>query len=144
MGHTSATKELPVSPDKAWEVLSDTSTWENWLTIHGGWLSEPPAQLAPGTKLVQKVVMLGMANKIEWTVESIEEGKQATISGVGMAGVTCQFVFALEAAGSGSLVSIDADFSGSLVVGALGKAVEKDANKNLVTSLDKLATFAAA
>lgn len=143
MGHVSATKELPVSAEKVWAAIADTSTWESWLTIHAGWLEEPPARLAEGARLVEKVVMLGMANKLEWTVDSVDEGKKAAIAGVGMAGVTSRFVFALEPAGAGSVVTIDAEFTGSLIVGALGKAVEKDANQNLVASLDKLATVAA-
>lgn len=144
MGHVTATKQLPVAPEKLWGTITDTSTWGDWLTIHEGWLEEPPARLAEGAKLVEKVVMLGMANKLEWTVDSVDEGKQVTISGVGMAGVTSRFTFGLEPTGSGTGVTIDAEFTGSLIVGALGKAVEKDATKNLAASLDKLASLAAA
>lgn len=138
MGHITVTQDLPVASDKLWAVIADPQTWDSWLTIHAGWLEEPPATLAVGAKLVEKVVMLGMANKLEWTVDTFDEGKALTIAGVGMAGVTSKFAFTLEPNGDSTVVNIDAEFAGALVVGALGKAVEKDAIKNLDESLGKL------
>lgn len=144
MGHVNVSQELPVSVDKLWRTISDPRTWDSWLTIHAGWLEEPPTALAEGAKLTEKVVMLGMANKLEWTVEKCDPGSELVIAGSGMAGVKTRFSFALTASGDSTTVTVDADFSGSLIVGALGKAVEKDANKNLSDSLEKLAVLAAA
>ncbi|WP_182376214.1 SRPBCC family protein [Nocardioides sp. WS12] len=143
MGHITVTQDLPVASDKLWATISDPQTWEAWLTIHAGWLEEPPATLAEGAKLVEKVVMLGMANKLEWTVTKVDAGRELAINGTGMAGVTSSFVFTLEPNGESTKVSIDAEFQGSLIVGALGKAVEKDANQNLSDSLEKLVAAAA-
>ena len=144
MGNVTVTQELPVAADKLWAAVSDPHTWESWLTIHAGWLEEPPAELAEGAPLVEKVVMLGMANKLDWTVETLTPGATLVIAGTGMAGVKSRFAFGLEASGESTTVSIDAVFEGSLIVGALGKAVEKDARKNLGESLEKLAAFASA
>ena len=143
MGHITVTQELPVGADQLWATISDPQTWDSWLTIHAGWLEEPPATLAEGVKLVEKVVMLGMANKLEWTVDTVEPGRLLVINGTGMAGVKSMFSFGLTPSGEGTSVSIDAEFSGSLIVGALGKAVEKDAHQNLSDSLEKLAATAA-
>jgi len=143
MGNVTATKELAAPADKVWACIGDTSSWENWLTIHAGWLEEPPTELVPGARLVEKVVMLGMANKLEWTVDSVEPGTSVTLAGKGMAGVKAKFTFRIEPTGDTTTASIDASFSGSLIVGALGKAVEKDAVKNLDDSLEKLAAAAA-
>lgn len=144
MGHVTATRELAVTPEAIWATISDTGTWDSWLTIHAGWLEEPPAQLTTGAKLVEKVVMLGMANKLEWTVTAIEPGASMIIEGKGMAGVTSRFSFNLAPNGEDTTVTIDAQFAGSLIVGALGKAVEKDAAAHLNNSLDKLAAAASA
>lgn len=143
MGHVNVSQELPVSVEKLWVTIADPTTWDSWLTIHAGWLQDPPATLAPGAKLVEKVVMLGMANKLEWTVEKCEPDTELVISGTGMAGVRTKFSFALARSGDATQVTVDAEFSGSLIVGALGKAVEKDATKNLGDSLEKLAALAA-
>lgn len=142
MGHVNVSQELPVSVEKLWATIADPTTWDSWLTIHAGWLEEPPTTLAPGAKLVEKVVMLGMANKLEWTVEKCEANTELVIAGSGMAGVKTRFSFALAPSGDASQVTVDANFTGSLIVGALGKAVEKDATKNLGDSLDKLAALA--
>jgi carbon monoxide dehydrogenase subunit G len=142
MGNVNVTQALPVAADKLWAAISDPQTWESWLTIHAGWLEEPPATLAEGVTLVEKVVMLGMANKLEWVVESVDPGRSLVIAGSGMAGVKSTFAFGIVPNGDSSTVSIDAEFEGALIVGALGKAVEKDADKNLGASLEKLAAFA--
>ena len=142
MGQINVSKDFDATPDKLWETVSDPHTWEKWLTIHAGWLEEPPTTIEVGTKLVEKVVMLGMANKLEWVVESVEPGAELTIDGTGMAGVKSRFAFTLAPHGDGTTVTIDAAFEGAMIVGALGKAVEKDAVKNLGESLDKLADLA--
>jgi carbon monoxide dehydrogenase subunit G len=143
MGQLSVSQDLPVSADKLWATISDPQTWDSWLTIHAGWLEEPPTELTAGAKLVEKVVMLGMANKLEWTIESVIPGAELRITGAGMAGVTTRFAFVLAPNGDNTTVTIDAEFHGSLIVGALGKAVEKDASRNLANSLEKLAAFSA-
>lgn len=144
MGQISTERTLPVAPAKVWEVLSDVHRWDQWLSIHAGWIEEPPAVLTPGAKLVEKIFMLGMANKLEWTVETVDPEKLLVITGSGMAGVKSRFAFAIEpSADGGTDVSIEANFEGSLVVGALAKAVEKDGLKNLNDSLDKLTAAAA-
>jgi carbon monoxide dehydrogenase subunit G len=142
MGNVNVSQDLPVASDKLWAVISDPQTWDSWLTIHAGWLEEPPTALVAGAKLVEKVVMLGMANKLEWVVESVEPGRSLVIAGTGMAGVKSRFEFTLAPNGDSTKVDIDASFDGSLIVGALGKAVEKDANKNLSDSLEKLVAVA--
>jgi hypothetical protein len=142
MGHVNVSQELPVTVESLWATIADPHTWDSWLTIHAGWLEEPPATLSPGAKLVEKVVMLGMANKLEWTVEKCDANTELVIAGSGMAGVKTRFSFALAPNDDSSTVTVDAEFTGSLIVGALGKAVEKDATKNLTTSLEKLAALA--
>lgn len=142
MGHITCNRTLPASTEQIWDSISDVHAWDNWLTIHAGWLEDPPATLTEGTKLVEKVVMLGMANKLEWTVETLEPQRLLVITGKGMAGVKSRFSFAIAPVEEGTEVNIDAQFEGSMVVGALAKAVEKDAAKNLNDSLDKLAAAA--
>lgn len=144
MGHIEATKKLSVSPEALWQTVSDPSTWDQWFTIHEKWLSEPPATLAQGSSLTAKIVMLGMANKIEWTVDKFDAPKSLTMSGTGMAGVKCRFEFSVAPAGDGSEFSVAGDFEGALIKGALAKAVEKDGAKQLDTTLEKLESLASA
>lgn len=148
MGHIEATKQLAVTPEALWNTVSDPATWGQWFTIHEKWLQEPPATLEPGNTLVAKIVMLGMANKIEWKVDQVvnEPGAPTslTMSGTGMAGVKCQFEFTVTPSGDGSQFSVAGDFEGALIKGALGKAVEKDGAKQLDKTLTQLEALASA
>jgi hypothetical protein len=85
-----------------------------------------------------------MANKIEWTLQSVDAPRSLVLGGTGMAGVKAQFTFTIEPAGSGSKFSVFGDFEGALIKGALGKAVEKDGVRQLDTTLDQLDALASA
>lgn len=145
MGHIEASKDLNATPDALWAVVSDPQTWDKWFSIHERWLEEPPAALVPGSKLVAKILMLGMANKIEWVVDSVDSPNHLVLSGTGMAGVKVKFSFDITPEGAGSKFSVSGDFEGALIKGALGKAVEKDGLNQLdktLTALDALAVAA--
>jgi carbon monoxide dehydrogenase subunit G len=142
VGHIEATRDLSASPEALWGTVSDLANWDKWFTVHEKWLEEPPATLSEGAKLTAKIVMLGMANKIEWTIESVDAPRSLVLSGTGMAGVKAQFTFTIESAESGSKFTVFGDFEGALIKGALGKAVEKDGVKQLNTTLDQLDALA--
>jgi carbon monoxide dehydrogenase subunit G len=85
-----------------------------------------------------------MANTITWTVDECEAPTLLRISGTGMAGVRTSFTLAVGTDGDGgSSISIDAEFEGQMIAGALGKAVEKDAKDNLDQSLQNIAGLVA-
>jgi carbon monoxide dehydrogenase subunit G len=144
MGHIEATRELSASPEALWGTVSDLANWDKWFTVHEKWLQDPPATLTEGATLTAKIVMLGMANKIEWTIDSIDAPRSLVLSGTGMAGVTAQFTFTIDPAESGSKFTVLGDFEGALIKGALGKAVEKDGIKQLDKTLDQLDALASA
>jgi uncharacterized protein YndB with AHSA1/START domain len=138
MGHIEANRVLNASPEALWQVLSNPGTWGEWFTIHEKWMEEPPAELAAGSKMVAKIMMLGMANKIEWTVSNVVAPSRLTLGGTGMANVKTEFEFTIEPEGDGSRLTISGDFHGALIKGALAKAVEKDGLTQLDASLAKL------
>lgn len=139
MASVSVSATLPTAPEKTWEALSDLSRWEEWLTIHQSWKSELPSEVAVGATFTEVVSVMGMANKIEWTVTEVEVPKSVTIEGTGMAGVQVQFTLQVEPDGEGSRAVIDASFSGTMIVGPIGKSVAKNAKGDLEESLDKFA-----
>jgi len=144
MGHIEASRELTASPDALWAVVSDPRTWDKWFTVHDKWLDEPPATLTEGTKLTAKIVMLNMANKIEWTIISVAAPHSLVLGGAGMAGVKAEFRFTIEPTGGGSRFTVSGDFEGALVKGALAKAVEKDGLRQLDKTLEQLDALASA
>ncbi|OXR41201.1 Toxin [Nocardia cerradoensis] len=142
MGHIEKTATLSAPAEKLMGVITDPSTWGDWFTIHERWMVEPPATLTAGTALTAKIFMLGMANKMEWVVQEVSP-TTLVMAGTGMAGVKATFAFELTPAGDQTEVHVSGEFEGSLIKGALGKAVEKDGTKQLQASLDKLAELAA-
>ncbi|MCP2289193.1 SRPBCC family protein [Nocardia amikacinitolerans] len=144
MGHIEATKDVNATPEALWAVVSDPQTWDKWFTIHERFMEEPPTVLAEGSKLVAKIVMLGMANKLEWTIKAVEAPNKLTLGGTGMAGVKTEFTFDIQPKGAGSTIVVSGDFEGALIKGALGKAVEKDGIKQLDKSLEQLDALASA
>ncbi|WP_328611630.1 SRPBCC family protein [Amycolatopsis sp. NBC_00345] len=137
MGQINASVELPAAPAKVWQEFSNPSNFEKWLTIHTKWKGEVPAEFSQGAQVSEVVTMLGMPNTITWTVDEFQAPAKLVISGTGMAGVKVSFALSVEADGDGARATIDAEFSGQMIVGALGKAVEKDGKKNLDASLEK-------
>ncbi|QWF77856.1 type II toxin-antitoxin system Rv0910 family toxin [Amycolatopsis sp. CA-230715] len=137
MGRINASVELAAAPEAVWREFSNPGNFENWLTIHTKWKGEVPAEFAKGAQVSEVVTMLGMPNTITWTVDEFDAPNRLAISGTGMAGVKVGFRLSVEPAGTGSTATIDAEFSGQMIVGALGKAVEKDGKKNLDASLAK-------
>jgi uncharacterized protein YndB with AHSA1/START domain len=71
MAHVEATRHIGAGQDALWATVTDPRTWDKWFTVHDRWLNHPPVSLAEGTRLTARVVMLGVANRIEWIVESV-------------------------------------------------------------------------
>ena len=145
MGQVSTTVQIPASPDQVWAILANPGSYEQWMTVHTKWKGDVPETFTQGAAFDEVVTMLGMANTISWVVEEFDAPSRLTISGTGMAGVRTSFTMSVSDDGNGgTTASIAAEFEGQMVVGALGKAVEKDAQANLEQSLAKLSTLVAA
>src|SRR5690349_4956848 len=142
MAEVHVSQEIAASQEQTWQVFSDLNKFGDWLTIHDKFYGDPPAEITVGTTFTEQATIMGMSNKIDWTVEAFDAPKSLTISGKGLAGAQITFVLSLEAAGEDACVAkIDAEFVGQMVVGAIGAAVERAANKEVVASLEKLATL---
>lgn len=144
MASVSVTQSLPVAPDAAFAALSDLAGFENWLKIHQSWKSELPTEITVGTQITEVVSVMGMANKIEWTVVEANAPTSMAIEGTGMAGVKIKFTMSVAASDAGSDATIDAEFNGTMVVGPIGKAIAKNTEADLTESLAKLAELVAA
>ncbi len=129
---------LPLAPADAWTVLSDLARFDEWLTIHNAWRSEIP-DLGVGARITQQLTVMGMANVIDWTVDHFDPPAELRISGVGIAGAQIAFTLGvMPADGGASTVSIDAEFTGQMIQGAIGDAVERNTSLELQKSLANL------
>lgn len=138
MGQISAAIDLIASPEKVFEIATDPSQFENWMAIHSSWKGDVPSEFQKGAQIAEVVTMLGMPNTITWNVDEFQVPTRLCLSGTGMAGVKAQIEIDVTPRGDGaSTLSLAATFEGSMIVGALGKAVEKDGMKQLEASLEK-------
>ncbi|WP_064751520.1 SRPBCC family protein [Mycobacterium sp. URHB0044] len=142
MGHVAVSRHLAAAPDALWAIVADPRTWDEWFTVHGRWLVEPPASLAAGTRLTAGMFILGVANNIVWTVESIIAPVSMMMVGTGVAGLTAQCGFTITPAGTGSRFTVVGDFAGTLVRGSVVKAVEREGVAQLVKSMALLEALA--
>ena len=143
MASVNVSVELPVGPDEVWSAMADLGRFDEWLTIHQGWRGELPGTLEVGSRMTEIVSVMGMANKIEWTVDAYEPPRSLKISGTGMAAVKVSFTLSVEPLGDKAKATIDAEFTGQMVVGPIGAAVEKNSRAELEKSLVKLTELVA-
>lgn len=139
MAKVDVTKDIAAQPEKVWEKLANPSTYPEWLTIHDGWRGDVPTEVQQGSTFTEMCTVMGMTNKIDWTVSEYTAPSVLKITGTGLAGAKITFRMFVDADGSGSKAGIDAEFEGQMVVGAIGKAIERSARKEVEASLEKLA-----
>ncbi len=138
MGKIEKTVEFESSPDKLWAVVSDPSRFGDWLSMHKAWKGDVPAEFSKGSQATAVVSLLNMPNTITWTVDEYEPPKSVRLSGSGMAGVKVAIGLDVAPEGTGSTMSLVAEFEGQMIVGAIGQAVEKAGIQELDASLAKL------
>ncbi|MGZ8813509.1 MAG: type II toxin-antitoxin system Rv0910 family toxin, partial [Mycobacterium sp.] len=72
-----------LSPEKAWELASDLSRFDEWLTIFGGWKSPVPTQVEVGTSVSSAIKVKGFRNTIHWRVTRYDEPQAIELVGRG-------------------------------------------------------------
>lgn len=141
MAKVDVTKDITAAREKVWALLANPSSYPDWLTIHDAWRGEVPTEVREGSTFTEMCTVMGMTNKIDWTVAEYAAPTVLKISGTGLAGAKISFTMTVEADGENSKANIDAEFEGQMVVGAIGKAIERSARKEVADSLDKLAAL---
>ena len=69
--NVSVTSDL--EPAAAWNMASDLSRFDEWMTIFAGWKSPLPAQIEEGTEVSSLIKVKGFRNTIHWTVTRYDE-----------------------------------------------------------------------
>jgi hypothetical protein len=144
VGHVTRHANLPVIPAALWSVLADPRTWGEWLTVHQRWVAEPRSAFVPGARMTAETLMLGVANTVEWTVESAIAPGTLVLIGAGEAGMRTRLTFWISPAEEGSRVTITCEVNGELLNDALIAAIEADGAEQLDHSIALLQAMAVA
>jgi carbon monoxide dehydrogenase subunit G len=142
IGHIDASRYLVASPEAVWHVLADPGTWDTWFAVHDSWIGEPESPLRAGGRMPARLGMLGISSALDWVVEAIEDAARIELVGTGAKGLTVRLMFRIAPAGTGSWMTVSAQFNGGLLSAAILDAVEADGLRQLGISLAELDTVA--
>lgn len=141
MAKVSASVEVPLSPQEAWEHASNLSRYKEWLTIHRVWRSKLPETLDKGTVVESIVEVKGMHNRITWTIVNFKPPESMTLDGVGVGGVKVKLIGKVRPDSKGgagaSVVSLDVHLGGPALFGPIGMIVAASLRGDIRASLDR-------
>lgn len=140
MAKVSASVEVPLSPQEAWEHASDLSRYKEWLTIHRVWRSKLPETLDKGAVVESIVEVKGMPNRIKWTIVNFKPPESMTLNGVGVGGVKVKLIGKVRpdsTDGAASVVSLDVHLGGPALFGPIGMIVAAALRGDIEASLDR-------
>jgi hypothetical protein len=135
----SVTSDL--SPERAWALASDLRRFDEWLTIFGGWRSEVPSQIEPGTCVSSLIKVKGFRNVIHWRVTRYDEPKEIELVGTGRPAICIALRLCVKDNKPGSVFQVIADLTGGLLNTRIGKLVAKVLESDVRKSVAKLAVL---
>ncbi|MGZ5364088.1 MAG: type II toxin-antitoxin system Rv0910 family toxin [Mycobacterium sp.] len=140
-----------LSPEKAWELASDLSRFDEWLTIFGGWKSPVPTQVEVGTSVSSAIKVKGFRNTIHWRVTRYDEPQAIELVGRGKPAVCIALRLCVKEVpgpsgssanvASGSVFQVIADLTGGLLNTRIGNLVAKVLESDVRRSVTNLAAL---
>lgn len=147
MAKLSVSVDVPLPPDQAWQHASDLSRYKEWLTVHRVWRSKLPATLDKGTVVESILEVMGMPNRIRWTIVHFKPPEAMTLNGVGVGGVKVKLLGKVrpqDADPGASVVTLDVHLGGPALFGPIGMLVAGALRGDIKESLDRFVTVFAA
>jgi carbon monoxide dehydrogenase subunit G len=145
MPEVTTSREIDAPQALVWSAVSNPQRFADWNTLHTKWAEEPPAALEKGTRFVDVVKIKGVTDTIEFHADDIRSPEFVSLSGSGSTGSKVVLEFSVaERPADRSLVTLHIVFNSPVLVGPLGKVMERAFRKELDASLEKLSALAAA
>lgn len=142
MAEIRVAENVPVPVDRAWELVSDLGLFEQWLSLHDGWRSDLPTDLAVGIEVTSVIKAKGIRNKISWTITEFDPPTDIRLSGTGVGGTAVVLRFSLVPEGSGTSVTLDVEFTHPMLKGPMGAVAARTIKGDLRASMTRLAALA--
>jgi carbon monoxide dehydrogenase subunit G len=137
MATATSTTQISAAPAAVWAVLDDPARMADWVTIHQGYVGEPPASFAAGTRFTQRASIMGMPADVAWEVTEADAPSKAVMAGAGPMGIKVASIYTLAASDAGTSVTWTMEFSGGMVM-AVGAQLESQVSGAQRTSLEAL------
>lgn len=130
-----------VGIERAWAAVTDLSRFDQWLSLHDGWRSELPDELAEGQRIESVVRAKGLRNRIAWTIRDLRPPRHASLVGEGVGGTAVSLTFDLTDIGGGTEIAMLADFRHPMLKGPLGGVAARTIKGDLESSMKRLAAI---
>jgi polyketide cyclase/dehydrase/lipid transport protein len=130
-------RKLSISQEDAWSHVSDLSSLGDWLTMHQGWRSDLPDELAVGTKIVGVAGAKGMRNRVTWTVKELDPPTLIGITGDGVGGARYALKMTVKELPKGCEFKLKVDLSGPPLFGPIGMAASRAVKGDIERSIKK-------
>ena len=137
MAKLELSRTLTISPDQAWEHVSDLSSLGDWLEMHQGWRSELPDELAVGTTIVGVAGAKGLRNRVTWTVKEFDPPKLVGITGEGVGGTKYALKMTVVPLKTGCEFTVKIDLGGRPLFGPIGVAAARAVKGDIERSIKK-------
>jgi uncharacterized protein YndB with AHSA1/START domain len=137
MAKIELSRELTINPEQAWAHASNLAELGDWLTMHQGWRSELPAELAEHTSIVGVAGAKGMRNRVTWTVRKIDPPRFLEISGDGVGGTKYGLKMTVAATNSGCKFTVKIDLGGRPLFGPIGAVAARAVKGDIEQSIEK-------
>jgi len=130
-------RKLSISPEEAWSHVSDLSSLGDWLTMHQGWRSDLPDELAVGTTLVGVAGAKGMRNRVTWTIQEYDTPQLMSITGDGLGGTKYALRMTVKPLSKGCEFKLKIDLGGAPLFGPIGMAAARAVKGDIEKSIKK-------
>jgi uncharacterized protein YndB with AHSA1/START domain len=134
-----AASHVPV--EEAWAAVTDLSRFDQWLSLHDGWRSDLPDELAEGQRIESVIRAKGIRNRIAWTIRDLRPPHHASLVGDGVGGTAVSLTFDLTGRDGGTEIAMRADFRHPMLKGPLGGVAARTIKGDLETSMTRLAAL---
>ena len=135
MAKLELSRELPLSPDEAWEHASDLGSLGDWLVMHEGWRSEVPDEITVGTTVIGVAGAKGMRNRVTWTVNKFDPPSLLEVEGKGVGGTRYGLTMKVSPTSSGCAFAVTLTLGGPPLFGPIGavaaRAVKGDIERSI-------------
>ncbi len=113
---------IAATPEEIYDVVTDASRLEDWVTIHENLVDAPPGSLKKGAKLTQQLRLAGRCFTVHWTVVESDRPRRVVWKGRGPVRSRASVTYDLEPNGTDTSFSYSNDYH--LPGGPLGKMAE--------------------
>lgn len=141
MAKLELSRELSLSPDKAWSHVSNLSELGDWLQMHEGWRSELPSELTVGTKLTGVAGAKGMRNRVTWTIRELDPPRLIGITGDGVGGTKYALKMTVSPTKAGCSFTVKIELGGMPLFGPIGAAAARAVKGDIERSIKQFETL---